>query len=434
MMPHFVSLTTSSSSSSTSTCNSFPSFEKVIGDLGKIPSSTTTKTSTPTAASAASATSAAVKPLPILNYFSLSKDDVKGLLKSIDEPAYRSDQLSNWVYVKGVTDLGDMLDLPLSCRQKLADRINFSSLTIVKEQISKDGTKKRAYALFDKKIIESVMMPYKDGRHTACISSQAGCAMACTFCATGQMGFGRNLTSAEIFEQVAKISVDLQKSNKRLSNVVFMGMGEPLLNLDSVMAACEKINKVLGIGMRNITISTVGIAPRIRKLADLNQQINLAISLHQATNEKRGKLMPVNTKYPIEELIDACKYYISKTNRRISFEWALIEGETDTLDSAKDLGKLLRGMLCHVNVIPLNPTKGFGGKASSKASVQKFVDCLNNDFGVPTTIRVRRGIDIDAGCGQLTATLLRKQKESENEKEKEKNIEEEVSKKTELSI
>lgn len=251
-------------------------------------------------------------------------------------------------------------------------------------------------------------MPYKDGRNTVCISSQVGCAMACSFCATGQMGFSRNLSSSEIYEQVAKFSIELKSVNKRLSNVVFMGMGEPLLNIENVVGACKRFNDELGISMRNITISTSGIVPRIYHLADLEDthQINLAISLHQATNEKRGKLMPVNKKYPIEDLIEACKYYITKTNRRISFEWALIDGETDTLDCANALGSLLRGMLCHVNVIPLNPTKGFGGRPSSEANVSNFVTCLKDTYGVPTTVRVRRGIDIDAGCGQLTAELL----------------------------
>ncbi len=194
-----------------------------------------------------------------------------------------------------------------------------------------------------------------------------------------------------------------------------MGMGEPLLNFENVLSACNAMHTELGISMRNITISTVGIAPRIMKLADTNSQINLAISLHQATNEKRGKLMPINNKYSIEELIEACKYYIEKTNRRISFEWALIDGETDTLEAAEELGKLLKGLLCHVNVIPLNPTKGFSGKASSKESVNRFVDCLQGKYGIPATIRIRRGIDIDAGCGQLKADLLKRRPPSRSQ-------------------
>ena len=183
--------------------------------------------------------------------------------------------------------------------------------------------------------------------------------MGCVFCATGQMGFSRQLTAAEIFEQAQKFSAELKadtSGTKRLSNIVMMGMGEPLANYDNVLAAVRRINTELGIGARHITISTVGLAPRIRKLADEDLQVGLAVSLHQANDANRSKLMPVNNRYPISELLDSCKYYISKTNRRISFEWALIRNETDTVDVAHELGRLLQGMLCHVNVIPLNPT------------------------------------------------------------------------------
>lgn len=199
-------------------------------------------------------------------------------------------------------------------------------------------------------------MPYTDGRQTACISSQAGCGMGCVFCATGQMGFSRQLTASEIFEQAQRFSAELKATDKRLSNIVMMGMGEPLANYDNVLAAVRRMNTELGIGARHITISTVGIAPRIRKLADEDLQVGLAVSLHQANDENRSKLMPVNERFPISELIDSCKYYIDKTNRRISFEWALIRNQTDTPAVAHELGGLLRGMLCHVNVIPLNPT------------------------------------------------------------------------------
>lgn len=214
--------------------------------------------------------------------------------------------------------------------------------------------------------------------------------MGCVFCATGQMGFSRQLTSAEIFEQAQQFSLELKQQNERLSNVVFMGMGEPLANYNNVIEAVHRISRELGIGMRHITLSTVGIAPRIKKLADEGLQVGLAISLHQATNEKRSSLMPVNKHYPIEELLEACREYIDKTNRRVSFEWALIRNETDTEETAHNLGNLLRGMLCHVNVIPLNPTKGYGGKPTPKEGIEKFINILST-YGVSATMRVRRG-------------------------------------------
>ena len=201
----------------------------------------------------------------------------------------------------------------------------------------------------------------------------------------------------------------LRAKNERLSNVVMMGMGEPLANYENVMTAVRRMHSELGIGYRHITISTVGLAPRIRKLADEQIPVGLAVSLHQATDERRDKLMPVNLRYPIAELLDACRYYISKTNRRISFEWALIRDDTDTPQVARELGQLLRGMLCHVNVIPLNPTAGFGGKPTSKQGVDEFIRILGEN-GVPCTPRTRRGIDIDAGCGQLKAELLLRNK------------------------
>lgn len=326
----------------------------------------------------------------LMNYYTTTEDELKELFKSWNEPTFRIKQLHHWVYEKGVNNFDDMKDLPKSLRQKLRETLSIGSLKLISEQISKDGTKKRAYGLHDGQIIESVLMPYNDGRRTACISSQAGCGMGCVFCATGQMGFSRQLTSAEIFEQAQQFSLELKQQNERLSNVVFMGMGEPLANYNNVIEAVHRISRELGIGMRHITLSTVGIAPRIKKLADEGLQVGLAISLHQATNEKRSSLMPVNKHYPIEELLEACREYIDKTNRRVSFEWALIRNETDTEETAHNLGNLLRGMLCHVNVIPLNPTKGYGGKPTPKEGIEKFINILST-YGVSATMRVRRG-------------------------------------------
>lgn len=306
--------------------------------------------------------------LKAFSIYNLSENELKSLLLEWKQPSFRAKQIFSWLYEKGARDFDAMLDLPLPLREKLKASFQFGTLKLISEQVSKDGTRKRAYELLDGQIIESVLMPYKDGRRTACISSQAGCGMGCVFCATGQMGFSRQLTSGEIFEQAQLFSSELKAKGERLSNIVMMGMGEPLANYDNVLTAIRRFNDELGIGARHITISTVGIAPRIRKLAEENLQVGLAISLHQATDEKRSALMPVNKRFNIETLIDACRYYIEKTNRRISFEWALISGQTDTDDSAHELGVLLRGLLCHVNVIPLNPTKGFDGQPTTKVS------------------------------------------------------------------
>ena len=344
---------------------------------------------------------------PLINFYTVDEEELKVTLKGMKQPVFRAGQIRKWVYDHGVLDFTQMLNLPKDLRDTLDSMYHFGSLKLEKEMVSKDGTRKRAYALNDRQLIESVLMPYDDGRYTACISAQAGCAMGCVFCATGQMGFFRQLTATEIFEQAQKFSVELKADGKRLSNVVLMGMGEPMANYKNVMAAIRRINNELGIGARHITISTVGLAPRIRKLAEEDLQVGLAVSLHQSDDTARSALMPVNSRYPINELLDACRYYISKTNRRITFEWALIRGETDSADTAHRLGKLLEGLLCHVNVIPLNPTGGFNGKPTSKAGVDAFCKVLEG-YGISATPRTRRGIDIDAGCGQLKADLLKK--------------------------
>lgn len=324
------------------------------------------------------------------NFYAVPETELKEIMKSWGQPSFRVGQVRSWVYEKGVDQFSNMLDLPVALRTKLNENFIMGDLTMASEQISKDGTTKRAYALHDGQLIESVLMPYEDGRRTACISSQAGCAMGCVFCATGQMGFFRQLTGTEIFEQVQRFSCELKKDGQRLSNVVMMGMGEPLANYDNVMEAVRRMNTELGIGARHITISTVGLAPRIRKLADEDMQVGLAVSLHQADSAKRSALMPVNKRYPIPELLDACRYYVQKTNRRISFEWALIRNETDTVQTARDLGNLLRGLHCHVNVIPLNPTALYGGKPTPKAGVDEFIRVLA-EYGVTATPRTRRG-------------------------------------------
>jgi 23S rRNA (adenine2503-C2)-methyltransferase len=237
--------------------------------------------------------------------------------------------------------------------------------------------------------------------------------MGCVFCATGQMGFARNLTSGEIVEQAIQFARELESQGDRLSNIVLMGMGEPLHNYDNTLHAIRTLNdpQGLGIGQRHITMSTVGLVPAIRRFADENIQAGLAISLHAATDEERSKLLPVNRRYPIHELMESVQDYIGKTGRRVTFEWALIKGENDTVEQATKLGQLLTGVLCHVNLIPLNPTGGYGGGPSDPTRVAAFQAVLER-YKVSSTVRVRRGIDIQAGCGQLKADVLSKRKQT----------------------
>ena len=336
----------------------------------------------------------------MINLYELSDTELEQKLIAMGQPKFRAKQVVQWVYEKGVHDFEEMTNLPKALRETLKQSFCFGTLSIDLEQVSKDGTCKRLYRLHDNKLVESVLMPYKDGRRTACISSQAGCAMGCTFCATGQMGFARHLSAEEIFEQAQRFSQELQQRGERLSNIVLMGMGEPFHNYDAVVEAIHLLKDRLGIGARKITVSTVGLAPKIRAFAKEGLQVKLAISLHSTLDEERSAIMPINRKYPIEELMAACREFVDSTNRRITFEYALINGQNDTPEEATRLRNLLQGLMCHVNVIPLNPTAGFDGAPSDPVRIQTFIDILEAG-NIPATIRVRRGIDIDAGCGQL---------------------------------
>ncbi len=339
------------------------------------------------------------------NLYDLTQAEITNLLAEWGEPKFRATQLWEWLYEKRVDTFDAMSNLPARLRERLNAETQMGVLTLVTQQVSRDGTTKCLYRLPDGQTIESVLMLYDDDRRTACISTQAGCAMGCVFCATGQMGFGRHLSAVEIFEQAMRFARDLQQAGERLSNVVLMGMGEPFHNYDESLKAVRRLMSDLGIGARHITISTVGLVPQIRRFAEEGLQVKLAISLHAATDAERSALLPVNRRWSLDELIDACRDYIEKTGRRVSFEWALIRGETDTPAQAHALGKLLKGMMCHVNAIPLNPTGGYEGEPSSTESGDQFISILQG-YGVSATIRVRRGIDIDAGCGQLKAKVI----------------------------
>jgi 23S rRNA (adenine2503-C2)-methyltransferase len=339
-----------------------------------------------------------------INLYALDQDKLTALLESWGEPKFRARQLREWLYDRLASTFDEMTSLPASLRERLQAEASLGSLETVTEQTSRDGTVKRLQRLVDGQLIEAVLMPYDDDRRTACISTQAGCAMGCVFCATGQMGFARHLKAAEIVEQAIYFARQLAAEGDRLSNAVLMGMGEPFHNYDETLLAIRRLMADLGIGARHITVSTVGMVPQIRRFAEEGLQVRLAVSLHAATDDERSALLPVNTRWPLAELIEACHYYVEQTGRRITFEWALIQGETDTAEQAHALGHLLEGLLCHVNAIPLNPTPGYDGGPSSLEAAQRFGDILGR-YGVSMTVRVRRGIDIDAGCGQLKASV-----------------------------
>jgi len=300
-----------------------------------------------------------------------------------------------------------MTNLSKELREKLKDNFDLHIFKIIKKQVSKDGTKKYLFDVLDNNAIESVLMEYKHGK-TICVSTQIGCKMGCKFCASTGVKFVRNLEPGEIVEQLLAIQGD---ENIRISNLVFMGIGEPLDNYDNVMKAIKILNNQKGINMgaRHISISTSGIVPNIYKLADENIQCTLSISLHSASNEKRSEMMPINKKYNIEELIKACKYYLEKTNRRISFEYALAKDNNDNLDDADKLIKLLKGMICHVNLIPINKIEDGKFTKSTNENIIKFRDYLNNK-GIVATIRRELGSDIDAACGQLRKKEVNKWK------------------------
>ncbi|MCK6508078.1 23S rRNA (adenine(2503)-C(2))-methyltransferase RlmN [Myxococcota bacterium] len=341
----------------------------------------------------------------MIDLLALSPEQMARTLAEWGQPAFRARQLHAWIHERGARSVDEMSDLPRALRQHLARHATIGTLAQVTEQRSADGTLKRLYRLHDGPLIESVLMPYDDGRRTACISSQAGCAMGCVFCATGQMGLTRHLSAAEILEQAWRFHAELKARGERLSNVVLMGMGEPFHNYEAAVDAVRRIVGELGIGQRHVTISTVGLVPAIRRFAAEGLQVTLAISLHAATDQARGALLPVNRRWPIGQVLEACRAYQAATGRRVTFEWALIAGQNDAPDEAHRLGRLLRGLRCHVNLIPLNPTAGYGGAPTAQADAAAFIEILAR-HGVPATLRLRRGIDIDAGCGQLRDRVL----------------------------
>lgn len=336
-------------------------------------------------------------------------DELKEELKKLDEKPFRAEQIFRWLNVEKVTNFDEMTNLSLDLRKKLEDNYTIGNFKIEHKLVSKDGTKKYLFNLCDDEnnLIETVLMQYHHG-YTVCVSSQIGCKMGCKFCASTGIPFVRNLEAGEIVEQIIAIE---QEEKIRISNIVFMGIGEPLDNFENVMKAIEIINhpKGLNIGARHISISTSGVVPKIYELADRQMQCTLSISLHSSNNAIRSSMMPINRTYPIEELMKACQYYIEKTNKRISFEYALAKENNDNINDAKELVKLLKGKLAHVNLIPINEIEDGTYRKSTNENILTFRDYLN-EHGVVATIRRELGSDIKAACGQLRRQSLNQNK------------------------
>ena len=333
-------------------------------------------------------------------------DELQEEMLAIGEKKYRAEQIFKWLYVEKVKEFDEMTNLSIELREKLKQEYTMCNFKILKKQEASDGTKKYLFDVLDGNAIESVLMEYHHGK-TICVSSQIGCKMGCKFCASTGIKFIRSLTCGEIVEQVLAVEQDI---GDKISNIVFMGIGEPFDNYENVMKAIKILNnqKGLNIGARHISISTSGLVPMIYKFADEELQCTLSISLHATNDEKRSQMMPINNRYNIEELMKACKYYIEKTNKRISFEYALAKDNNDNLADAKELVKLLKGMLCHVNLIPINKIENGSYVKSTNENIIKFRDFLN-DNGIVATIRRELGSDIDAACGQLRRKSLKEE-------------------------
>jgi 23S rRNA (adenine2503-C2)-methyltransferase len=354
----------------------------------------------------------------------LNEAQILNLVLSMGEPEYRTKQLKNQIYRGLAHSFEEMTDLPGMFRQALEESIRLHSLKETLQEIGQDGTIKTLFSLADGNTIESALMPYPqaDGRqrNTICVSTQAGCAIGCPFCATGQQGFKRNLTRGEIVDQVLFFAHYLKNRDtttreeparkvSTISNIVFMGMGEPLANYDALLQAIETLNSPDGfkMGARNMTISTSGLIPQIKRLSQEKLQVGLAVSLHAVDNAMRDRLVPINRKYPLEELIPACREYYRATGRRVSFEYILFKGINDSLSRARALSQLLQGLNCHVNLIPANKTADTVYQPPLPQVILAFERELKLSR-VNVTLRQSRGQDIDAGCGQLHSRIINK--------------------------
>ncbi len=345
----------------------------------------------------------------MVDLLSLSRLDVERLVGEWGAPRYRADQIWHWLYRRLAQSPQEMANLPAALRGRLAEETTIGSLEPLRRVASEDGlTSKVLLGMPDGAAIEAVLMHYgatddeAGERHTVCASSQVGCPIGCAFCATGQQGWTRDLTTGEISAQVLHFERELWAQGAHVTNVVFMGMGEPLLNREAVWGAIGNLNDPdgLALGARRFTVSTAGIVPGILAMVEEMPSVGLAVSLHAPEDALRDELVPVNRRYPLETLLDACGRYISATGRRVTMEYALIDGVNDSERHARRTAALLAGLLCHVNLIPLNPTEGCPLRPSPPERVATFRDVLRRS-GIPATVRLRRGVDVQAGCGQL---------------------------------
>ena len=341
---------------------------------------------------------------------SLSLVQLKNVMIEMGEKAFRAKQIYEWLHQKQAESFDEMSNLSAALREKLKERCVLTTLKMLEVQTSKiDGTQKYLFALPDGNVVESVLMKYKHG-NSVCISSQVGCKMGCRFCASTIGGWTRNLLPSEMLEQIYRIQ---KLSGERVSNVVVMGTGEPLDNYENLLQFIRLLTDENGlhISQRNLTASTCGIVPKMYALAEENLQITLAISLHASNQEKRAELMPIANKYSIEEVLEACRNYFEKTGRRLTFEYSLVGGKNDTKEDAEELARLIKGLNCHVNLIPVNPIKERDYVQSDKKVIENFKNKLEK-YQINVTIRREMGRDIDGACGQLRKSYIDKKEDS----------------------
>lgn len=347
----------------------------------------------------------------MLTLSGFSETELIKLVKSFNWPSYKGKQLHTWIYKKNVSSFNEMTDINLKDRNFLNENYKLSPLELEIKQVSKDSTIKYLWKLQDGNLVESVRMFMEDhDSYSACISSQVGCAVGCPFCATGTIGLKRNLNAAEIVDQVLSMQRD---TKERINNVVFMGQGEPLNNYDEVLKSVYLIKDSVGIGARHITVSTSGIVPGIKKLADEKLQITLAVSLHAADQKTREFLVPISRKYKMPELIESLHYYCAKTKRRITIEYVMLEDINDQIENARALADLLKGLHCHVNLIPYNPILSeVRLERPQKEKIYKFQEVLEKTSHKKVTIRRERGLDISGACGQLANRTMTRRSSS----------------------
>ena len=340
----------------------------------------------------------------LIGFYDLTVEELADKLKELGAPAFRAKQLYNWGYEHFAANYGDMKNIPITLQTTLEASLPFATMNLVDQKVTDNGdTYKLLYETFDGQVVETVLMLYPE-RATVCVSCQVGCAVGCAFCATGLGGLTRSLSAGEIVQQTVDAARLSRKVGRTLTNLVMMGMGEPLQNYAETMKFINIIHDPRGMnfGARRITVSTSGIVPKIDALAEEPLQLNLAVSLHAPNNDLRGRLVPINSRWPVQDLLAACDRYIAKTGRRISFEYALMNGINNSDEIANELGRLLRGRLCHVNVIPFNPVEVLDFERPTVQMIDRFAEIVSS-HGVPTTVRYSRGVEIDAACGQLRA-------------------------------